>query len=105
MLRCYAIYDYRLEAFMRPFCAETDGVAWRAFRDLVLDKSHPVGQWPADYELHYLGKWFPSTGKYECPETSICVASGDVLYRSGINGQLDIEEAQLADNLEEEMHQ
>lgn len=91
MLRVYAIYDAKLEAFMRPFCAETDGVAWRAFYDLVADAAHPVGQWPQDYSLHCLGKFDAVTGKFDCPAMPEEIAEAAHLRRQMQNGQLDME--------------
>ncbi len=63
MLRIYSIYDSASDAYMRPFFAQSNGAAIRAFSDLVVSNDHPVGQHPADYTLFEIGAFDDNTGE------------------------------------------
>jgi len=57
-----ALFDSAAEAYLRPFFSPSRGEAVRSFGDLIADKSHPVGQHPADYSLFVLGEFNQQTG-------------------------------------------
>lgn len=58
-----AVRDRQLNAFMRPFTAQTRGQAIRAFRDEVNRHESELNAHPEDYELYELGTFDEATGK------------------------------------------
>lgn len=62
---CVAIKDRALDAFMRPFWAQTKGQAIRMFTDEVNNTQSPMHNHPDDYDLFYLAEWDDSTGEFK----------------------------------------
>lgn len=57
VLKMYAIYDTKLKAFMRPWCARTHGEATRMFADNAGMPDSMLHKHPADYSLFYIGEF------------------------------------------------
>mgnify|MGYP000079043217 CR=1 FL=1 len=53
----YSVRDSKAEAFMVPFTMHNDGVAIRAFADMVRDENHAFSKNPEDYDLYYIGEF------------------------------------------------
>lgn len=64
-LLAFSIYDSKAEAFMRPYFAETKGLAVRSFRDAVNESGHGMNKYPEDYTLFHIGAFDPMTGSLE----------------------------------------
>lgn len=62
MLRMYAIYDVKALAYAPPFFMATDGVATRAFKELVDDNTTSVGRHPGDFKLYCVGQFDDQRG-------------------------------------------
>ena len=72
MKEVYAIFDRRLSAYMTPMFAANDAVAHRMFSGSVLYHETPMQQFPADFELHGIGRFDELTGRFsnfEAPHT------------------------------------
>lgn len=71
-----AVRDRQLNAFMRPFTAQTAGQAIRSFRDEINRPDSELNRHPEDYELYRLGTFNEQTGeiKSEDPQ-QIALAS------------------------------
>lgn len=54
-LLCFAVYDAKAEAYLRPFFAETKGLAMRSFSDAVNDPAHEMCRHAEDYTLFHIG--------------------------------------------------
>lgn len=65
-LRAYAVRDAKAEAYLRPFFADTRGVAVRSFSDAVNDGSSPFFAHPEDYSLWELGAFDQESGVLVC---------------------------------------
>lgn len=65
----FAIRDSKGEMFFTPFFMNTHGEAERDFRSLANNKENPIGQYPEDYDLYYLGEYDNSTGKTNACDT------------------------------------
>lgn len=57
-----AVRDRQLNAYMRPFVAQTKGQAIRSFSDEVNRAGSELNTHPEDYELYQLGIWDEDTG-------------------------------------------
>ena len=57
-----AVRDRQLNAYMRPFTAQTRGQAIRSFRDEVNRQGSEHNTHPEDYELYQLGTFDEETG-------------------------------------------
>lgn len=57
-----AVRDRQLDAYMRPFVAQSIGQALRSFRDEVNRKDADMNAHPEDYELYSLGEFDEETG-------------------------------------------
>lgn len=60
-----AIKDRALDAYMRPFFAQTKNQAIRMFTDEVNNPESPMHKHPDDYDLWYLLTWNDDTGGVE----------------------------------------
>lgn len=58
-----AVYDRQLDAYMRPFTAQSAGQAIRSFSDEVNRTESELNKHPEDYELHKLAEWDENSGK------------------------------------------
>lgn len=58
-----AIKDRALQAYMRPWFAQTKNQAIRMFQDEVNNNQSPMFNHPDDYDLYYLGNWDDETGQ------------------------------------------
>ncbi len=58
----YSIFDTASGLYSRPFFDQSDAQAQRAFGDIAIDATHPIGQHPEDYTLLRLGIFDDQTG-------------------------------------------
>lgn len=58
-----AIKDRALNAYMRPFFAQTRGQAIRMFNDEINNEQSPMFKHPDDYDLYYLATWDDTDGQ------------------------------------------
>lgn len=61
-LRVYSVYDSKAAAYLNPWTAPTDAVAYRAFATAAVDPEHDFCRWPADFTLFHVGYWNTITG-------------------------------------------
>lgn len=62
-LKIYSIYDRGTEAYMRPWYAQADNAAIRAFIDTGLDATHEIARHPEDYTLMRIGVFDDNSGE------------------------------------------
>lgn len=62
ILRMFAIRDVKALAFMVPFFMPQEGMAIRAFQDMVNDKEHMCSRHPEDFALVLLGEFDDNNG-------------------------------------------
>lgn len=60
-----AVWDVKVQAFMRPFFAPKIGGAVRAFTDEVNRAGSEMAAHPEDYSLFELGEWNDEDGMYQ----------------------------------------
>lgn len=70
----FAVRDRQLDAFMRPFTAESVGTARRAFQDDANDKDSPVNKHPEDYELYQIGTYDANAGALQPSQKPVLIA-------------------------------
>lgn len=63
-LQCFAVYDVKAEAYLRPFFSETRGLAVRSFGDVVNDPSHEFCKHAEDYTLFAVGIFDTEKGSF-----------------------------------------
>lgn len=61
-LRMYSVYDSKAAAYLNPWTAPSDAVAYRAFATAAVDPEHDFCRWPADFTLFHVGYWNTTTG-------------------------------------------
>jgi len=65
--RVYSVFDRKVEAFMQPFMARTDGEACRMF--IASFEQENASRIPAeDMELFFVSEWNDGLGEYGVPE-------------------------------------
>lgn len=57
VLYVFSVFDAKAEAYLRPFFAETKGLAVRSFRDAANDPTEEMCKHAEDYTLFRIG-WF-----------------------------------------------
>lgn len=65
MKNVYSVYDAAAEAFLRPYFAETHGLAIRAFAAAVNDPQHQFAQHSDDFTLFHIGEFDEQTARLE----------------------------------------
>lgn len=63
-LQAFAVYDSKVEMYLRPFFAEARGAAVRSFADAVNDHQTPFYAHPDDYTLFYIGVFDQASGMF-----------------------------------------
>lgn len=70
--------DNAAEAFMRPWFAQSLGLAIRSLQDEVnrADSANPIYQHPDDFDLWELGSWVDDSGEFDLLDTPrrVCTA-------------------------------
>lgn len=66
-LLAFSVHDAKAEAYLRPYFAETRGLAVRAFSAAVNDPAHDFSKYAADYTLFCVGVFDQATGAMTCP--------------------------------------
>lgn len=61
-LLAFSVHDSKAEAFMRPFFAETKGLAVRSFKDACNDPQQEVCKHAEDYTLFHIGAFDQVSG-------------------------------------------
>lgn len=61
-LQICSVHDRALDAYMRPFFAQTIGQAIRIFNDGVNQKDTEMYAHPDDYDLYHLGEFDDQAG-------------------------------------------
>lgn len=61
-LQVFALHDSKAEAYLRPFFAQSKGLALRSMLEVLSDKEHPVTKYPADYHLFHIAEYDDATG-------------------------------------------
>lgn len=62
MMKAFAIYDAKAEAYMTPFFCQTVGLAIRQMEGVVSNPELSVSQYPEDFTLFEIGSYDPQTG-------------------------------------------
>ncbi|QXP08494.1 MAG: nonstructural protein [Arizlama microvirus] len=74
-LKIYSIFDEKAKAYAQPFYMQQDGLAMRAFGDLVNDKTSQLNKHPVDFTLWCLGEYDDNSGMFCCDKPKhICKA-------------------------------
>ncbi len=76
ILRVYSVRDVVAEAYLPPFCMQTNGQALRTFSDLTGDPEHQFGKHAGDYTLFELGEFDDNTGFFKMLDNPHCLGLG-----------------------------
>lgn len=63
ILKVFAIYDSKAEAYLQPFFMANKGTAIRAIADILTKPDHSFSKYPEDFTLFELGEYDDSNGK------------------------------------------
>jgi len=74
-LLVFSVFDSKAEAFLRPYFAETRGLAMRAFRDAVNDPSHEMCKHAEDYTLFLIGEFDQGLGQLKVESAPISMVT------------------------------
>lgn len=69
IIKMFAIYDSKAEAYLQPFFMKSKGEAIRALSALVDDVSHNFCRYSEDFTLFELGSWDDSTCMFSLTST------------------------------------
>ncbi len=95
MLELFCIRDSQAEAFMRPWCAQSQGAAIRSFSDMVNEegKESLITSHPEDFTLFSLGSFDEHTGHMKVHEPQSLGNGSTFVLAPRVPVQLDIEDA------------
>lgn len=71
IIKIFAVFDTKAQAFNSPFFMMNEGMAIRGFSDAVNNKENAIGQHPEDYTLFRIGDYNDENGAItpEAPTT------------------------------------
>lgn len=81
VLKVYAVYDSKLEAYMQPFFMQSKGVALRALTETLTQRDHMFSKHPEDFTLFELGEYDDSNGKMLPHLTPIALCKANELIK------------------------
>ena len=61
-LRVFSIRDVKAGIYNPPFFQNNNALASRAFGDLATDPQAMISKHPEDYQLFFIGEFFPDSG-------------------------------------------
>jgi len=64
-LKVFSIFDEKAQVFSQPFFMAHNGLALRAFSDLVGEKGTNVNKHPSDFKLYNIGFYDDVSGALE----------------------------------------
>lgn len=73
----FSIYDAKAEYYSPPFFYKTNGMAIRAFTELVNDQNSSVSKHPDDYRMFRVGDFDDDTAQLTSEKAPILLARGD----------------------------
>lgn len=82
-LLIFAVYDSKAEAYLRPFFAETKGLAIRSFSDAANDEKHEMCRHAEDYTLFQIGAFNVLKGLVEPLEVNVALGNALTFKREG----------------------
>ncbi|AXL14516.1 nonstructural protein [Microviridae sp.] len=91
----YAIYDQATQAWLEPFCQDTDAAAERQFLN-VISNVELMRNAPADFDLYVIGTFSTRDGTISAKETVQKVVNGLSLVQAH-NQRIAHENAQVGD--------
>lgn len=62
IVKMFAVYDVKAEAYMAPFSHQTKGLAIRSFCAAASDSNSVISKYPEDFALFELGEFDDMTG-------------------------------------------
>lgn len=62
-LKVFSIFDEKAKCYGQPFFMAHNGMALRAFSDLIQDKNTTPGKHPSDFKLYCLGTFEDNSGE------------------------------------------
>lgn len=71
MLKVFAIYDSKAEAFFPPFTMKSKGEALRAIQGLINDPEHNFAKYSEDFTIFELGSWDDASARYDLHPTPV----------------------------------
>lgn len=74
--KIYSIHDKKAEAYLPPFFLHSQGMAIRAFSDLVKQEKHPFHLHPEDYTLFEIGEYDDTSGRITPNESPNSLGNG-----------------------------
>lgn len=83
--KAFSLYDVKGLTFSPPFFMLTDGLATRAFGDLVGDRGTMVGRHPRDYQLFHVGEFDDRSGLLAASQPRLVIDGAGMLEVLGLN--------------------
>lgn len=74
-MKLYSIYDEKALCYGNPTPFATDGLALRAFSELVTNPDSNVNKYPGDFKIYFIGTFDDLTGALE-PSVPVYLANG-----------------------------
>ena len=65
VMRIFAIYDSKAEAYLQPFFSPTKATAIRSFTQAANDEKTDFYRFAEDYTLFEIGEWDPVGGEID----------------------------------------
>jgi len=79
----FAILDMKVEAYHKPFFANSEGEAKRMIIETAKDEQTTFHKYPEDFQLFHLGNYNDSTAKIESNELPILLGNVLEIYTQG----------------------
>lgn len=88
VLKVYAIQDVKAGHYATPFFMASNGLAIRAFSDLVKDQQSTLSRHPDDFKLFLIGEYDDNSGELISTKPEFLANASEFIYvaKSNANG-------------------
>ena len=83
IIKMFNVYDSKVEAYHRPFFANSTGEAKRMIIEAAKDESSMLFQYPADFTLFEIGDFDDNDGQIELYESAVNLGNVIMLASEG----------------------
>lgn len=75
VLKCFSVYDTKVQAYARPFFMQTTGAAIRSWIDICNDDKAEFTKHPEDYTLFEIGEFDDANGQLSKLSTPVSLGT------------------------------
>jgi len=98
--KVFAVYDSKVEAYLKPFFMQTKGEALRSWEDVVNDDKTMFHKHPEDFTLFEIAEYYEDNARFENHATPISLGGAWEFNRGRPQKDVDMIRSAFGQNTE-----